>query len=533
MRLTTLCLLALFALPLAAQLPPGTTPPPAPDPSAAKESFVVQPGSVDRGARAVAIRLVANQAAGFSNSSSKAPSLTFGAGVTLVAGSFQLLNQNEAQASIDVDNDAAGTVEVKLELFSVNGTKVLSTLRGTIGIKGTTPLAGSQASVGAESVKLVQVNVAAPQAAGALLISGKIAGSVTIKAPTGTAFVAAPTVTTDAGDINSPSLQQTNTVFSFSIGNASLVQVNVRVDAIQYNTQYFGLVAQQGDLACELSGAALSNQAALVVNAFTAKTTIAGSNDNTPSEPIPPATNPPASESSDSTSTPAPGNINTAGGGRSLDTQPGERRTRREDNNGGGARTVAPGGSTSNPGANPPPPPRFNQPNDGGAAPAPAPAVGGAGGAAAPAGGGPGANPMGGTGGISAGEGETKAPDKKLETAPEKPRVLEIDPGLHFCDKDFKPVTALVLDKAIAGEAGGRVWIVLKLKKDKQPDKIETVTVKLTVNGVMRELALTETGKNTGEFRCGKDGILVIANENPDSNAEEKPPEPPKPRFDR
>jgi hypothetical protein len=85
----------------------------------------------------------------------------------------------------------------------------------------------------------------------------------------------------------------------------------------------------------------------------------------------------------------------------------------------------------------------------------------------------------------------------------------------------------------VAGEAGGRVWIVLKLKADKQADKIETVTIKLTVNGTTRELALTETGKNTGEFRCGEDGILVIANENPDSNTEEKAAEPPKPRFDR
>ena len=140
---------------------------------------------------------------------------------------------------------------------------------------------------------------------------------------------------------------------------------------------------------------------------------------------------------------------------------------------------------------------------------------------------------MGGTGSITNENVEKEEVDKKLETAKPGPRELEISPGLHFCDKDFKPVTALVLDKAVAGEAGGRVWIVLKLKADKQPDKIETATIKLTVNGVTRELALTETGKNTGEFRCGEDGILVIANENPDSNTEEKAAEPPKPRFDR
>ena len=156
--------------------------------------------------------------------------------------------------------------------------------------------------------------------------------------------------------------------------------------------------------------------------------------------------------------------------------------------------------------------------------------VGGSGGGATKAGGGA---TMGGTGSITQEKVDGSELERKLETAKPEPKTLEVSPGLYFCDKDFKPVSALVLDKMIAGEAGGRVWIVLKLKKDKQPDKVETVTVKLTVAGVSRELALTETGKNTGEFRCGKEGILVVANENPDSNREEKEAEPPKPRFDR
>ena len=67
--------------------------------------------------------------------------------------------------------------------------------------------------------------------------------------------------------------------------------------------------------------------------------------------------------------------------------------------------------------------------------------------------------------------------------------------------------------------------------QDKEPEKIETVTVTLTVSGVTRELILTETGKNTGEFRCGKEGVLLVAPENPDSNAEEKPAEAPKARV--
>jgi hypothetical protein len=524
MRITAVFLMLLFALPLAAQAPQ------APPPSADKESFTIQPGSVERGARNFAIRMVANKAAGFSNSSSKAPALTFSAGVKLVAGSLQVLNQNEAQASIDVDNEAAGTIEVKLDLFSVNGSKILTTLRATLGIKGTIALGGSQAEVGAESVKLVQVNVATPQTAGALLIKGEVSGAVRITAPTGTNFAAAPVATIDNGQINSPALEQTNTVFTFSIGNASLADVTVRVDSIQYNTQFFGLVAAQGDLACELTGAALSNQTALVVNAFTAKTEVKGGNDN--SETAPPANNgDTGSEESASTSQPSTGAVEPQG--RSLDNSRTERPSRDREtrnpgsSNGGGTRLSEQPRSNGGAG-NQAPLPDYNQPAEGGA---PAPAAGG--GAAVSPGGAAGSNEMGGTGSITNENVEKEEVDKKLETAKPGPRELEISPGLHFCDKDFKPVTALVLDKAVAGEAGGRVWIVLKLKADKQPDKIETATIKLTVNGVTRELALTETGKNTGEFRCGEDGILVIANENPDSNTEEKAAEPPKPRFDR
>ena len=531
MRTTMLLLIALLALPLLAQTPPAT-----PSPSAEKESFTIQPGSVEQGARAFAIRLVANKTAGFSNSSSKPPSLTFSAGVTLVAGSLQMLNQNEAQASIDVDAEAAGTIEVKLELFSVNGTKTLTTLRATLGIVGASALPGSQAEVGAESVKLVQVNVATPQTAGVLVIKGKVAGTVSIKAPTGTNFSAAPVATVDSGTINSPALAQTNTVFTFSIGNSALADVTVRVDSIQYNTQFFGLVAALGDLTCEISGGALSNQTALVVNAFTAKTEIKGSNDNNETTQLP--ANPPTGSEDSNSSTPG-ANAGTApinpGQGRALDDADTPRRERRTNNNGansGGRTSEYSNESGRNLGGvnNQPPAPNYDNP-DAGAAPGPV-APGSSGLAVSPGGAGTGGD-MGGTGRISSETGETKDEENKLETTTPEPKVLEISPGLHFCDKDFHPVTALVLDKAVAGEAGGRVWIVLKLKADKQADKIETVTIKLTVNGSTRELALTETGKNTGEFRCGKDGILVIANENPDSNTEEKAAEPPKPRFDR
>lgn len=534
MRYLASLLIALCASQLAAQsLPPGTT---TPDPSAAKESFVIQPVAVERGVRNFAIRLVANEAAGFATSSSKAPALSFGAGVKLVAGSFSLLNQNEAQASIDVESDVEGTVEVKLELFSVNGTAVLKTLRASLGIKGVSDVSGSQASIGAESVKLVRVNSSDPQPAGVILISGTIAGSVSIKAPTGCAFAVQPTVSTSSGDINAPALASTNTVFSFAIGNPSLNAVTVRIEGIQYNTQFFKLAGgTEGDLACEITGAALSNQTALVVNAFTARTTIEGSNDN--STPAPAAGTGTGSQSSNSSSKgngATPSSINT--GSRPLESSNNNRGNRGNRENrtsqGGASRPAPQAGATrtpSGPGAVPLPA-QGGQAGGAGGQAAPAVGVGGSGGGASKAGGGA---TMGGTGSITQEKVDGSELERKLETAKPEPKNLEVSPGLYFCDKDFKPVSALVLDKMIAGEAGGRVWIVLKLKKDKQPDKVETVTVKLTVAGVSRELALTETGKNTGEFRCGKEGILVVANENPDSNREEKEAEPPKPRFDR
>lgn len=533
MRYLACLLIALCAAQLAAQsLPPGTT---TPDPSAAKESFVIQPAAVERGVRNFAIRLVANETAGFANSSSKPPALTFGAGVKLVAGSFSLLNQNEAQASIDVEADVEGTVEVKLELFSVNGTTVLKTLRASLGIKGVSDVSGSQAKVGAESVKLVRANVSDPQPAGVILISGTIAGTVSIKAPTGCAFSVQPTATTSSGDINTPALATANTVFSFSIGNPALDNITVRVEGIQYNTQFFTLAGgAEGDLACEITGAALSNQTALVVNAFTARTTIAGSNDNTTPAPATPTGTGSQSSNSSTGKSATPSSINT--GSRPLESSDNNRanrdRNNRNNQGGGLSSQPVPAGPQSSPPRQPGGPGAVPLPDQGGPAPqqGPAPAVGPAGGGAAKAGGGA---TMGGTGSITQEKVDGSELERKLETAKPEPKTLEVSPGLYFCDKDFKPVSALVLDKMIAGEAGGRVWIVLKLKKDKQSDKVETVTVKLTVAGVSRELALTETGKNTGEFRCGKEGILVVANENPDSNREEKEAEPPKPRFDR
>jgi hypothetical protein len=519
-------LMILLAAPLMAQLP---TTPPAPLPASSdKESFVIQPGSVDKGAQNVAIRLVANVDGAFASSSSKQPNLTFSAGVTMAAGTFQVLNQNEVQCIINVQESAVGTCEVRLDLFSVNGTTILRTLRGTLGIKGETAVTGSQAKAGAESVKLVQVNVSKPQAAGALLISGGIAGTVVITAPTGTNFSELPIANSTSGDINSPKLENTNTVFSFSIGNVSLAQVTVRVDNIKYNTQLFGLAGgTEGDLAVEISGAALSNQAALVVNAFTAKLPIEGSNDNTTQPENTGSEQSPSTDPNSPASTSPPARITNET--RPLDSDRRERPRRDRDRGNPGGATP----STAGPTTPPAPPPRPNQafPNQpGDNRGAPGPGVGLGGGGAKPVGG-AGSSTTGGMG--SAEPGSTREKGTGTLTGEPAAKELQVTPGLYFCDKDFKPITALVLDKAVSDEAGGRVWVMLKLAKDKQPDRVETVTVKLTLNGVSRELTLTETGKNTGLFRCAKEGVLVVADQNPNSNTTETTAEPPKPRYPR
>ncbi len=496
-----------------------------PQATAAKESFVIEPGTLQSGVQNAAIRLVSNTPSGFSNSSSKPPAVKFSAGVALVTGSFSILNQNEAECRVNVERDTVGTIEVSVQLFSVNGSKVLKTLRGTLGITGVQDVAGSQAKVGVESVRLVRVNVPDAQPAGTIVISGTIAGSVLITAPTGTSFFEAPKVSTSAGGISGAKLESSNTVFSFSIGNAGSDNLTVRVTDIRYSTALFASSGGvEGDLACEISGGALSNQSALVINAFTAKATVDGSNDVQDQ----PSTDSESSDSTDeSTPTALPSNINT-GNRRELDNERNRNNRNRENRNNSRNPGTTPGrsvdgGRTSSRGPGAVPRTPNAPPVQGNAQGLPA--------GAQPVAPGRGENPLLGTGsaGEEPGDGKSKlAPGDKPAKAPDP---LVVTPGLNFCDKDFQPVTAVVLDRIVAGEAGGRIWIELRLAKDRDPEKAESVTVKLTVAGTMRELTLNETDKNTGIFRCAKEGVLLVAQENPDSNEPEAANIPPKPRY--
>lgn len=524
-------MVALLGAPLAGQAGGDPeNPPEPPDPTAEKESFVMQPASLETGARGEGLRIVANDPSALNTSSSRPPELSFGAGVKLVSGTFQILNQNEAQCTVDVEEDALGTVEVRIELFSVNGTSVLRTLRGSLGIIGETPVGGSQASVGAESVRLVVANSTDAQTAGNVFIKGEVAGTVSITAPTGTTFAEEPVATSTGADINTPSLQSANTVFTFGIGNAALGNVTVRVTNIKYNTALFGLAGGvEGDLSVEITGGALSNQAALVVNAFTARTSIEGEND------VPEETPETGSESSasttDDTGTPVAGGAGIRTGSRNsrgLESSGGRDRDARDEDRARN-RPVAPSRTVDSPGGGnvrrvPAPPPSRGPTANPNSSPA-------GGGGARPVSGGAAGATMGGDGKITTDK--ARATDEEAEPKEvAEPKELPVSPGLYFCDKDFKPVTAVVLDKMISDEAGGRIWIVLKLDKVKNRDQVDTVTVKLTVDGKPRELVLTETGKNTGEFRCGKEGILIVSNKDPDSNRDAADKQsPPKPRV--
>ncbi|MDC1141827.1 hypothetical protein OAU50_01940 [Planctomycetota bacterium] len=537
MRNFAILMLAILAMPLLAQLPPELPPEvelPEANPSAEKESFVVMPATVERGENNVEIRLANNTPAGYSHSSSRAPELKVGAGATLVVGSFTILNTNDAKAILNIEDDTASTISLSVNIFSVNGSTILRTFQATIGVTGQSAVTGSAASIGATEVKLVQVNVDDEQAAGSIRISGSIAGTVTITAPTGTTFANMPS-TTSTADINSPALSQGNLTFSFSIGNAASADVIVNVTDIVYNAKYFTIAGGvEGDLALEVTGGALSNQSALVVNAFTAKSTIEGTNDN---DAQPPAVEEEGSEESESTSNGGSvNNSNNSGSSnrRGLDNSNRNnngRKNNKTNSNNSGRSPVAAGRLKSPP---PPPPsvPRFGSRkniNKRGKS------VGGSG-----------AAPIIGKGGPSSGEGDGTAkivkPDgpktedshdqsgNKLKLENAKPRKLITTPGLYFTNKNFEPVTAVVMNKFVSDEAGGRIWIVLKKEKN-DTAKAETVKVKLTIGGSSRELSLIETSKDSGVFRCSSEGILIVSNEDPDSNREEPRQSDPKPRF--
>ncbi len=517
----SLLVVVFLAAPLCAQTPPTSIP--TPQASESKESFVLEPSGLATGVQAATLRLVSNAPAGFASSSSRQPEIKFGEGVKLVTGSFRLLNANEAECKVNVEADAMGVCDVSLIFYSVNGSKVLSTQRATLGLLGPAKVGGIDVSV--ESSPVVRVNVTDAQSAGVIVLSGNLGGVVTLTSPTGTRFSRAPSPVTNKGTIGSPALAENNTQFNFIV-NSGQADTVVRVTEISYDTSLFTTTGGAlGALNCAISGAALGGQSTLVANAHTALTTIAGSNDNTDA---PADTGSQGSNSSSSGETTGGGtsqNNPTSGTGasRTRETERPSRTDGGNNNRDSGGRSVnspaQPGGGSAPRESNPPPP----GPQNPGVQPAPG------GRAEPPRGPGPGAAPApaGGSQPRSGGDGSatastSKPGEEKPPTVAEEPKVVLITtPGLYFCDKDFKPLDILVLNALVAEKAGARVWISVKLKADKTPE-IDTIDVTLRVCGVSRTIKLTETGKTTGEFRCDKSGVLLVSEEDPDSNVSDE-----------
>ncbi|MCF6227980.1 MAG: hypothetical protein L3J82_04825 [Planctomycetes bacterium] len=530
MRVFSLLILGLLALPVSAQIPGGA---PDPDPSPDKESFVVMPSTVARGAMNVEIRLVNNTPAGYSHSSSRAPELIVGAGATLVVGSFAILNTNEAKAILNIEQDTASSISLKINIYAVNGTTVLNTFQATLGVTGTMAVSSSSASIGADDVKLVVIDSEDEQSAGDISITGAISGTVSITAPSGTTFASIPSATSGVADINSPALAENKTVFNFSIGNSGGGNITVTISDILYNTQFFNLIGGvEGDLALEITGGALSNQSALVVNAFTAKSTIEGNNDTADPTEEPPAPNTNSEESESSAPTGATNNSSRnsgTGNRRSLSSSNGNNRSNRNSKSSGRPNSSAPR-PAPNVGRQPNRPTSTRTVNRGGRN---VPRIGGkpvGGGAGSIAAGG--AGNTGGDGTVEHAQADTAEEAVRNKLKVEKVRKLVTAPGLYFTNKHFEPVTAVVMNRFVKNEAGGRIWVVLK--KEKNDDaKIETLKVKLTIGGSSREIKLTETSKDSGVFHSNAEGVLVVTNEDPDSNREAAREKEPRRRFVR
>ncbi|MCC6150110.1 MAG: hypothetical protein IT461_07665 [Planctomycetes bacterium] len=522
-------LMLALAAPLCAQTPPTSIP--TPQASESKESFVLEPTGLATGAQNATLRLISNTPAGFASSSSRQPEIKFGEGVKLVTGSFKMLNANEAECKVNVDADAMGVSDVSLIFYSVNGTKVLSTQRATLGLLGPAKVGAIDVSV--ESSPVVRVNVTDAQNAGVIVLSGNLSGAVTLSAPTGTRFSRAPSPVTSKGTIGSPALAENNTQFNFII-NSGQADTVVRVTEISYDTSLFTTTGGVlGALNCAISGAALGGQSTLVANAHTALTTIAGSNDNTdaPADTSNQGSN--SSSSGETTSSGTSQNNPSSGTGasRTRETERPSRNDSGNSNRNSGGRSVnspaQPGGGSAPRESSAPPPGPANpgvQPAPGGRAEPPRGPSPGA--APAPAGG---SQPRSGGDG-SATVGTTKEGEEKPPAKVEEPKVVLITtPGIYFCDKDFKPLDILVLNALVSEKAGARVWISVKLKADKTPE-VDTISVTLRVCGVSRTLKLTETGKTTGEFRCDSSGVLLVSEENPDSATTEEKAAEVKPR---
>ncbi|MCA8939782.1 MAG: hypothetical protein KDB07_08245, partial [Planctomycetes bacterium] len=194
------------------------------------EAFSVLPNRVQQGAKGVSLRFAAGRADGFASNSAKAPTLAFGAGVTLTSGSFQILNSTEAAAQVDVSETALGAVLVRISFYSPDGTTIVRQEQAHIGVVASTPVGTSEVSVKADKVSLLAVNVPEDQKLGAVELVGRVNGVFTFSPPTGMTFESntMPVVTVNGGaSVSNLRVDSGRTSLSFTVVNTSNAEVTV------------------------------------------------------------------------------------------------------------------------------------------------------------------------------------------------------------------------------------------------------------------------------------------------------------------
>ncbi len=561
-RTATLLLLVACASTLQAQ----TTP------SAAAESFLVMPKTIAAGTNSQKIRLEAASPDMFASSSSRAPRLSFGAGVTLVDGSFILLSPSEAEASVNVLANAAGTVEVRMTFYSTDGKTAVRQERGTLGVSVQSTIAlqapaggtasGGEVKIRAASIPLLQTNVDTPQMLGDLTLEGGVNGELVITPPVGTQFIqgSVPSVSVTQGNANltNPRLDASLATFRVNVINGSYATIRVSVSGMTIDTSGYGrLGGQPGALSTSVSGLGLGpgttggSQPVAVVNAHTAISKLEGNQivdtgiGNTP---------PAGGTDTDTTTPPAAQNTTV---GSYVGGSAGASSGRREDRNStleslnraradmdaarNLARTQQMQAYNSRLGmpqrpqvrqwqnntdrrATPPQPQPQSPPGEAGGA------FGAGGGNRSGSGGIPMglARPEGGPAGsdeypTSLGEDGPTALDERNGdsidggwSAKDQPdyRTGKVTPlaassRLYFTDSKFQPLAGVILQPGPAGERESRVWVVMERSPVKGAEEAATLNIILRIGRNYREVALTETEAGSGVFRCDPSGIDV------------------------
>lgn len=116
---------------------------------------------------------------------------------------------------------------------------------------------------------------------------------------------------------------------------------------------------------------------------------------------------------------------------------------------------------------------------------------------------------------ISGGKAEASAASvedlEKTKAISEFPQTKKFESSktLYFADKDFKPLSSVILQATQNKKYHKqKVWVVLERGADLTPE-VDTVKVTLRLGGKEREITLKETGAQTAVFHSKKEGIDI------------------------